>query len=227
MLDALPKRKIRDVVADHLTTFITSERLKPGDRLPTETALAEQLGVSRLSLREATKALEFLGIVAAKPGVGLTVGSVDLDRVTSYLGFHPGLQEAPAVQLIETRILIETGVLPYVMRRMKEDPAVYQGLATIVDALRRERDLARWVELDIAFHRRLVESSGLSPLLPFNDLLAVFFLRFRESVKRAEWKNAIEGHQRLIDQLASGDLAAACKEMEEHIRSHQQRMEIA
>jgi len=81
MLEALPKRKIRDVVADHLTSYITSERLKPGDRLPTETALAEQLGVSRLSLREATKALEFLGIVSSKPGVGLTVGQVDLDRV--------------------------------------------------------------------------------------------------------------------------------------------------
>jgi len=227
MLEALPKRKIRDVVADHLTSYITSERLKPGDRLPTETALAEQLGVSRLSLREATKALEFLGIVSSKPGVGLTVGQVDLDRVTTYLGFHPALQQAPAVQLIETRILIETGVLPYVMRRMQEDPTVYESLARIVEELRRERDLARWVELDIAFHRRLVESSGLSPLLAFNDLLAAFFLRFRESVKHAEWKSAIEGHQRLLEYLAAGKLEAACKEMEEHIRSHQRRMELS
>ncbi len=227
MLGTLPKRKIRDVVADHLTSYITSERLKPGDRLPTETALAEQLGVSRLSLREATKALEFLGIVTSKPGVGLTVGSVDLDRVTSYLGFHPALQEAPALQLIQTRILIETGVLPYVIRRMQEDPTVYESLAEIVEQLRRERDLARWVELDIAFHRRLVESSGLAPLLPFNDLLAVFFQRFRESVKRAESRNAIDGHQRLIELLRAGQLEAACKEMEEHISSHQRRMNIA
>ena len=124
-------------------------------------------------------------------------------------------------------MLIETGVLPYVMRRMQEDPAVYDGLAEIVEQLRRERDLARWVELDIAFHRRLVESSGLSPLLPFNDLLAVFFQRFRESVKRAEWKIAIDGHQRLIELLRAGNLEAACKEMEEHIGSHQRRMSIA
>ena len=227
MLETLPRRKIRDVVADHLTSYITSERLKPGDRLPTETALAEQFGVSRLSLREATKSLEFLGIIASKPGVGLTVGSVDLERVTSYLGFHPALQKAPDIQLIETRILIETGVLPYVMRRMQVDPAIYDTLAQIVEELRRARDLARWVELDIAFHRRLVESSGLAPLLPFNDLLAVFFQRFRESVKRAEWKLGIEGHQRLIDYLRSGDLSAACREMEVHIRSHQRRMGIA
>jgi GntR family transcriptional regulator, transcriptional repressor for pyruvate dehydrogenase complex len=227
MLEALPRRKIRDVIADHLTSYINSERLKPGDRLPTETALAEQFGVSRLSLREATKALEFLGIVASKPGVGLTVGSVDIDRVTAYLGFHPSLQQAPAVQLIETRILIEKGVLPYVMRRMQKDPTIYEGLAQLVKELRRARDLARWVELDIAFHRRLVESSGLSPLLAFNDLLAVFFLRFRESVKRAERDQGIDGHQRLIDALQAGNLDLACQELEEHIRSHQRRMESA
>ncbi len=82
------------------------------------------------------------------------------------------------------------------------------------------------MELDIAFHRRLVESSGLAPLLPFNDLLAVFFQRFRESVKRAEWKKAIEGHERLLERLRAGQLAEACQEIEEHIRSHQRRMDV-
>ena len=153
MLEALPRRKIRDVVVDQLTTYITSERLKPGDRLPTETALAEQFGVSRLSSREATKTLEFLGIVASKPGVGMTVGSVALDRVTSYLGFHPAMQEAPDVQLIETRIVIETGVLPYVLRRMQTEPTVYDRMARLVAEMRRARILAQFVELDIAFHQ--------------------------------------------------------------------------
>ena len=62
-------------MAEKLTAFITSQGLKPGDRLPTEHELAASFGVSRLSLREATKALEFLGIVEAKPGCGLSVGA--------------------------------------------------------------------------------------------------------------------------------------------------------
>ncbi len=53
MLETLPKQKIRDVVADRIKSFIATEKLMPGDRLPTETELAEQFGVSRLSLREA------------------------------------------------------------------------------------------------------------------------------------------------------------------------------
>ena len=56
-----------------------------------KTQLAETLGISRLSLREATKALEFLGIVESKTGVGLTVGRIDMGRVTEHLGFHTGL----------------------------------------------------------------------------------------------------------------------------------------
>ena len=79
MLETLPRRKIRDVVADRLKSYIQSENLVPGDRLPTETELAEMFGVSRLSLREATKALEFLGILESRTGVGLTVGRIDLE----------------------------------------------------------------------------------------------------------------------------------------------------
>ena len=54
--------------------YIIEQKLMPGDRMPTETQLAETFGISRLSLREATKSLEFLGIIESKTGVGLTVG---------------------------------------------------------------------------------------------------------------------------------------------------------
>lgn len=227
MLEAVERPKIRDVVAARLKAYIVAEGLKPGDRLPTENQLAAQFGVSRLSLREATKALEFLGVVKSKPGRGLSVGRLNLDRMTEYLEFHPALQDVPRLELIDTRIVIETGVLPYVMRRMQRAPAVYESLNEINDALRGTRGLNRWVELDVAFHRRLVESSGLSPLLSFSDLLAAFFRRFRESVKKAEWKNGIESHQRIIDALQTGKLDEARDELQRHIESHRDRLEAA
>ncbi|MEX0586141.1 MAG: GntR family transcriptional regulator [Pirellulales bacterium] len=226
MLTALPRRKIRDVVALRLKSYIVERRLKPGDRLPTETALAKQFGVSRLSLREATKALEFIGAVEAKPGVGLTVGQVDFERVAEHLGFHPALREGSPAELIDTRIVVETGILPYVMRRMADDRSIYDSLAEINQRLRQARTLAGWIELDIAFHRCLIASSGLLPLLAFNDLLAVFFQQFRESVKKAEWQTGIDSHQRIIDALKAQQLAAACDELQTHILSHKRRMGV-
>jgi DNA-binding FadR family transcriptional regulator len=224
MLLAVKRKKIRDVVAGELKAYIAGRRLKPGDRLPTETQLAAQFGVSRLSLREATKSLEFLGILEAKPGLGLTVGQVRLEQVTEYLHFHPALQQASAAELIETRIVIETGVLPHVVRRMRDDPAIYRQLNRLNDRLRKTRTLARWIATDIALHRFLVEASGLAPLVAFNDLLTVFFQRFRESVRQAELKQGIDSHQRLIDALRNGRLELAGDELRRHIESHKARM---
>ena len=225
MLETALRPKIRDVVALRIKAFIARKKLKPGDRLPTETALAEQFGVSRLSLREATKALEFLGIVQARPGRGLTVGKMSLQRVTEYLGFHPALQHADAEELIQTRVVVETGALPYVVRNIARDPSIADALDGINRNLRKAREVQEWVDLDMAFHRRLIAASGLLPLVAFNDLLSVFFQRFRESVKKARWKLGVDSHHRLVDQLESGRLSAAQSELRKHIESHRARIE--
>ncbi|MEO1982792.1 MAG: GntR family transcriptional regulator [Fuerstiella sp.] len=224
MLETLPKRKIRDVIAERLKSHIVSEGLVPGDRLPNETELAEQFGVSRLSLREATKALEFLGIVESRTGVGLSVGHIDMDRVTSHLGFHPALHQADPLPLIDSRIVIETGVLPHVAKRMAEDPSIHENLQGIVDRFRSARKLQQWIDLDIEFHRTLLDASGLSPLVAFSDLLQVFFRQFRDSVKTAEWKSGIASHQRIVDCLQDGDVENAVAELRDHIGSHKRRM---
>ncbi|MCU0961909.1 MAG: GntR family transcriptional regulator [Pirellulaceae bacterium] len=224
MLEAVRRPKIRDLVAEQLTAYIAAQGLRPGDRLPTEQELATRFGVSRLSLREATKALEFLGIVEAKPGRGLSVGRADLARMTGYLGFHPALQDAAPQELIGTRVVIETGVLPYVLATLQRDPAVADSLVDINDRMRRARTLSDRIDLDIAFHRRLVEASGLAPLLTFSDLLATFFRQFRESVRKADWKAGVQSHQRVIDALRAGKLGIAREELQRHIESHAQRI---
>ncbi|MDA0591463.1 MAG: GntR family transcriptional regulator [Planctomycetota bacterium] len=223
-LKVLPRRKIRDVVAERLKSFIVSEGLETGDRLPTETELAASFGVSRLSLREATKSLEFLGIVESRTGVGLTVGQIDLDRMTDHLGFHPALHRAEPLQLIDSRIIIETGVLPHVARRMGEDESLYPLLQKIVDRFGTARKLQTWIDLDIEFHRALIETSGLAPLVAFGDLLQVFFRRFRDSVKMAEWKAGMASHQRIIDDLRDQNVERATSELRSHIESHKQRV---
>src|SRR5438128_2687072 len=205
MLDLVERRKLSDVVVDRIKDYIATNDLKPGDRLPTEHALAERFGVSRVSLREATKALGFLGILEAKPGRGLSVGRVDAETVKACLSVHPALHGVPPEQLIDTRVIIETGVVPHVARRMAADPTIYERLNAINRELSHARELRRFIELDISFHSQLVAASGLAPLTAFNDLFQVFFQRFRESVNRGEWKAGIVSHQVIIDALGKGN----------------------
>lgn len=223
-MQALRRPKVREQATEQIKQYIVDRRLAPGDRLPTETQLAETFGVSRLSVREATKALEFLGIVTAKTGVGLTVGRIDLGRVTEHLGFHSALLDVDPQQLIDSRVILETGVLPHVARRMARDKSIERRFRELVDRFRAARDLKTWIALDIEFHRSLLEASELQPLVAFGDLLHIFFQRFRESVKKAGWKVGTESHQRIVDRLAAGDVAGATTELRKHIESHKERL---
>ena len=105
-----PKIKKSELVAAKLRDYMIRHQLRPGDRLPTEEQLCELFGVSRVSVREATKALQFLGIVEAAPRRGLTVGHVSMKRVSQYLGFHFASANLPIEELIASRIVIEIGI---------------------------------------------------------------------------------------------------------------------
>jgi DNA-binding FadR family transcriptional regulator len=223
MATTIERRRLSEIVAERIRKHIVDNNLRPGDRLPTEHELAHRFGVSRVAVREATRALGFLGLVEASPRRGLTIGALNLQRVTPFLQLDPRLQEASSAELIETRTVVETGGLPLVMDRMRRDPSIYDRLSTAVDAFHQADDLARWIELDIAFHRQLLEASGLSPLVAFNGMLEVFFHRFRESVERAEWQEGIRSHRRIINALRDGKLSTAIKTLRRHIESHRTR----
>ncbi len=109
---------------------------------------------------------------------------------------------------------------PHVAQRMKSDPAIESRLRELVEQFRTARDLKTWVALDIQFHQTLLEASGLQPLVAFGELLHVFFQRFRESVKKGEWKTGIDSHERIVDELAKGRVTAASAELRKHIESH-------
>jgi DNA-binding FadR family transcriptional regulator len=224
VLKAIPRQKIRDIVVERLKNYITSGDLKPGDRLPNETELAATFGVSRLSLREATKGLELFGIVESKTGVGLTLGQVSMERVAGTLGFHPALQSGSLSELVDTRVVVETGALPYAARRIADKPELYEGLCELIEQFRATNVHEERIDLDIAFHRGLLDASGLAPLVAFNDLLQIFFTKFRESVKSIAWQGSIESHQSIIDALRDQNVTKASDELRRHIESHRNRM---
>jgi len=224
MSQVLERRNLSDQVAERIKEYILDHGLKPGDRLPTEHELADRFGVSRVSIREATKALAFIGILDAAPRRGLSVGRINMHRVSEFLGFHLAINDYPPEQLIATRVVIETGGLPHAAQRIAANPAIYERLRDLNDRMRAATELESWIELDIAFHRELLDASGLKPLVAFNGLLDLFFQRFRESVQKAEWESGVESHQRLIGALRDGELKAACDELREHIDSHKARV---
>lgn len=216
----IERRKLNEVVAERIRQHILDNDLKPGDRLPTEQELSDRFGVSRVSTREATRALGFLGIIDAAPRRGLVVGKIDMKRLTSYLGFHLAISNFPLAQMLDARILIETGALPHTLEQMARDPGLYDRLTETAEGVRRAQGLDARVEADVAFHRALLDASGIQPLLAFHDLLTIFFDRFRRSISRGDWDNGMKQHQQIVDALRDGNLKRACDTLTAHLSYH-------
>jgi DNA-binding FadR family transcriptional regulator len=220
MPEAIERRNLSEVVAERIREYIVDNGLKPGDRLPTEQELSDRFGVSRVSTREATKALGFLGIIDAAPRRGLVVGQVDMKRLSSYLGFHFAISDFPRSELLDARLVIETGSLPRVMERMVEEPGLYVRLAEAADAVQAAPNLDERIRADAAFHRDLLEASGVGPLLAFNDLLTIFFDRFRRSIESGDWETGLRQHREILDALRAGDVKLACDILTRHVGYH-------
>jgi GntR family transcriptional repressor for pyruvate dehydrogenase complex len=220
MPEAIERRNLSEVVAERIRQYIIDNGLKAGDRLPTEQELSDRFGVSRVSTREATKALGFLGIIDAAPRRGLVVGRIDMKRLTSYLSFHLAISDFPRQQLLDARIVIETGALAHAMRRMAEEPELYGRLTEATAAVEAAPDLDGRIAADAAFHRALLDASGVSPLMAFHDLLTIFFDRFRRSLASGDWETGFRQHRQIIDALRAGDLTLACDVLTRHVDHH-------
>ena len=212
--------KLNEVVASRIKDYIIEHSLGEGDRLPTEQQMTVMFGVSRVSVREATRALNFLGIIESAPRRGLTIGQVDMKRVTEYLGFHFALNDYPFEQLRKTRIVIEVGALSESIDRIADNPAVFQKLMALNEKIREAKDLDAFIVADLEFHSALIECSDLEPLIAFNSLLEVFFKRVSkdESFKKREnWIKGIESHKQILAELRARNLQKAKELMRAHI----------
>jgi GntR family transcriptional repressor for pyruvate dehydrogenase complex len=214
------RKRLSEELTAQLRKYIIDNGLKPGDPLPTENEMVERFGVSHTVVREATKALDFLGIIDAAPRRGMVVGEFSFDRVSEYFGFHFALCDYPKSQLLGSRTVIEIGTLPYTMKAMKKDPTLYPRLRAVAES---GPDIDyiddRWVAYDIAFHRALVEASGLAPLASMCDLLQAFFHKFRVYMKEAH--RGKESHCKLVDILHRQDLDAAVALLHSHMSGYE------
>src|SRR5579859_7076909 len=108
--------RVYTVVVEQIRDLIETGHLKPGDKLPTERNLAEQLGISRSSVREALSALEVLGVIQSRQGLGNYVAN----NVSSDLPedqFEELIEAEGTLEILEARQLFEPSVAALAARR--------------------------------------------------------------------------------------------------------------
>ncbi|OFI37233.1 GntR family transcriptional regulator [Arthrobacter sp. SW1] len=198
-----------------------------GGRLPAERALAEQLEVSRTSVREAIRILEAMGVVRAGVGSGKDAGTVVIADPAAALGsalrLHAATRHFPVADIVETRVLLESWA---VSRAQVDSPALAEA-ADLLDRMDGGIDSTEGPEdflaLDVRFHLALAEAAG-------NTVVSAMMASLRDAIegyaaeltrKLPDW-NATSArlraeHRAILDAVNAGDGAAAATLVAAHI----------
>ncbi|MBN2876771.1 MAG: FadR family transcriptional regulator, partial [Bacilli bacterium] len=156
--NSLKRESVSSSIANMIVDYITAKKLKPGDQLPTEQEFMTHLGVGRNSVREAVKMLSFLGVVEIRKGIGSyitdSISSSALNPLVLSLAFEQGL----SMDLLELRILIDSGVGAIVIDKADEDgiALLEKTNEQIGESIRNlDQDTIPLKELDFAFHQAM------------------------------------------------------------------------
>src|SRR4051794_19672102 len=167
-------------VFSRLVEDVLSGRYEPGEKLPTQRALAAELDVNMASVREAVKRLEQLGLVEVRHGDAMRVTdwrtSGGLDVIAHVLFGAGGLDHGMLAQLMEARRLMLAEAARLAAERRSKDQA--QRLETLAERIATAPDAAAAQALDFAFFSELVEAAGNVVLvLVMNSIRRVYFSR--------------------------------------------------
>jgi GntR family transcriptional repressor for pyruvate dehydrogenase complex len=225
-----PGARLADQVADALAAEVRSGRLCEGDRLPTETALAGQFGVSRTVVREAVSRLKSLGLVDSRQGSGVYVRAAGIEPLRFDMP-HVASREA-VIQMVELRRALEAEVAALAAeRRTKAD------LRRIRDAIKALKTAVtaggNGADEDVRFHTAIAEAARNPFLLGTLQYLRQFLhgatrVTRANEARRADFAAQVaQEHALIVEAIDAGDPARAREAAKSHMDNAIRRIEQA
>lgn len=220
---SVESRRLYQQVADQIREMIHHSGFAVGTRLPPERNLAQQLGVSRPSLREALIALDLEGSIEIRGGSGVYVSAPPspAPRHTAALGESPS-------ELMQARSAIEGEVVVLACARI--DPAGLAQLRAIVEGMRAEISHRRPpLELDRQFHLTLAEVAGNTVMARLvrdlfdgrhSPISAKISSRYES---QRTWTAALKEHEAILHALDARDPLSAQAAMRSHLKASERR----
>ncbi|QDY70641.1 FadR/GntR family transcriptional regulator [Qingshengfaniella alkalisoli] len=231
---AIPRENLRQFVSDDLEGRILSGEIAIGERLPSESEIAKEYGVSTRSVREAIQILETKGLLQRRHGERTRVVRNDvgefLGTLTTTVRQLFAKDRDYLVQLMDVRRMIEVevaGILAGNSAPVALD--VSRSLEAMHDAARNE-DFTSFTTHDAAFHLALVKSTG-------NDILAVLYdnlhnlitevIRVTSRVPVKSLEEAYAEHKEIFTAIHAGDPDHARSVMRRHIENSSGYLHVA
>jgi DNA-binding FadR family transcriptional regulator len=208
-------------ITDQIRTAITSGRLKQGERLPPERELASQFGVSRVTVRDALRALEATGLVEIRVGArgGAFVSAPSGSVVAQAMSDMLLMSDVGPEDVVEARLMVELGTVTLACARATEEDMA--ALSTLLKRGREALTAGTYTrELSWEFHALLATAAhneaieGLTK--SFRTTLSMHPVRVREPRDRS-FTATMDEHTRILRAVEEKDSDTARREMANHL----------
>ncbi|AKH19173.1 GntR family transcriptional regulator [Sedimenticola thiotaurini] len=223
-LQPIKPARVSDSIVEQLKAQIIKGVLKPGDKLPAERELVDQLKVSRPSVREALLKLEAQGLIYSRQGEGTFVldalGAAITNPLANLLKDNP---EALS-DVMECRHGLEELAASYAANRASAlDQAVIRERFEALRAAHEQRDLELEAQADAAFHMAVADASHNVALIHLTqslfDLLGDVVLHNWEKIYTMEesYQAIHDQHREIYEAICAGDASQARHAAHEHL----------
>lgn len=223
------KPKLAELVINTLRQRIVTGELVPGMKLPTESQLTVQFGVSRTVIREAIAALAAEGSVQSRQGAGVYVLASATSTFNS-IGGEGSNKISVALNVLEVRmgIEIEASGLAAVRRSASQEAAIHEAWNEFGRLLKAGNPTGR---TDFAFHRAIAAATNNPFYMEVLDALGSRTIPCdvaspwgTESVLTYEYQAGLhEEHRHILTAISSQDADAAREAMRDHLSRSQDR----
>lgn len=227
----IKKSRLYENAVDQIKSLILTKELNPGDRLPSERELAQQLCIGRPTIREAMRILDLMGLIEIRLGNGTYVKGLNflpyMESIVDTISSRLSLEDDSLLKLWEVRKIFELAIMRLASRNMTP-----QRLRAIEQCLQRMKESLQDREAFLLhgeqFHRNLAETTQ-------NEFLYLLYKSLWDMIHRSEFRilsrgyrhganslrSTLKADQKIYRALAKGDAQEAEKAMEAHLLSEE------
>jgi len=214
-------------VIDQIVEAIRNGDYSTGDRLPSERQLAEMLGISRPTLREAITTLATLGVLEIRTGIGTFVRSTSIDENLAYRAADLLTTEESPLYALEARLLIQPGIAALAAERVEEQD-LQQMRVILKEIEKRVENNEPFRSLGMNFHMAIVRSirnpvaehaCTISLALWFNNVHLYGWGDIVRSIVTQPGRLAryYASYKQIYEAIKSGDGPLAAQVMQDHL----------
>lgn len=230
-LNPIRRPKLREHVEEKIKKLILTDKLKVGDKLPSEKKLAEKMQVGRRSVREALQSLQNMGVIKVQHGKGSFFTGIDIESylgsLATFMQLRVHLEEDALFELLEVRKILEAEVASLAAQKASEEDfrVMIRNIAVQRQAIQK-KDIEDFSRADLDFHSRIIKGCKNNILETIYNSFSSLMLQSRRKTNELPGvaEENLKDHQDIFWAIKSRNAREAHHFMVTHINKTEQNM---